>query len=54
MAFFDYYDFSPDTKDGSKRVKEEYHNYDVAILNIMNGTFIDLIHPDLQQEFLSS
>ena len=54
MTFFKYYDFSPNTKDTMKKVKEEYPNYDVVVMNLMNNIFVELIHPDLLQEFLSN
>ena len=54
MSLFKFYDFSPDTKDALENVKKHYPNYDVAILNIFNSIFIDILHPDLAQEFLSS
>ena len=33
MNFFNYYDFSPSTTDAMKRIKEEYPQYDVVVMN---------------------
>ena len=45
-------DFSKDTEDAMAKVKKEYP-HDVGILNMFDKTFIELIHPELQQEFFS-
>ena len=51
--FFSYYDFSPTTTDAMGRIKKEYPEYDVVVMNMFSKILIDLIHPDLVQEFLS-
>ena len=53
ITFLEIYDFSETTTDAFGRVKERYPGYDVAVFNIVNKIDIDLIHPDLIQEFLS-
>ena len=35
-------------------MKIDYPDHDVVVFNILNYIFIDLIHPDLQQDFLSA
>ena len=47
------WDFSENTKDAMAKVKTEYPHHDVAILNMFDKTFVELIHPELQQEFFS-
>ena len=53
-TFLNYYDFSEETKDAVRKVKEEFPKYDVAIMNMNSMVFVDLIHPDLAKEFLSA
>ena len=53
IAFFNFYDFSPTTTDAMERVKKEYPQYDVVVMNLFNQIFLDLIHPDLVQDLLS-
>ena len=53
--FFEYYDIGGKREDDMMGlIKERYPGYDVVLLNIFNTTFIDLLHPDLNQEFLSA
>ena len=35
-------------------MKEDYPHYDVVVANEINSVCIELIHPDLQQDFLSA
>ena len=51
--FFSSYDFSPTATDGMGRIKKEYPEYDLVVMNLFRQILIDLIHPDLVQEFLS-
>ena len=53
MSFIEFYDFRESTKDAFKGAKERYPGHDVVVMNIINKIHIDLIHPDLVQEFLS-
>ena len=54
LTFLDIYDYSEKTKDALRIVKEKYPHYDVAIMNLVDGIFIDLINPDLIQDFFSA
>ena len=54
LTFLEVYDYSEKAKDGLAIVKEKYPHYDVAIMNLVDGIFIDLINPDLIQDFFSS
>ena len=53
ITLFSYYDFSPTTTDAMGKIKKEYPEYDVVVMNSFNQIFIDLVHPDLIQDFLS-
>lgn len=48
-----YYNYSQDAKDGLYYIKKEFPGYDVVIMNMMEYILIDVIHPDLQQEFFT-
>ena len=54
LSVLDYYDFSGKHGDSFNLIKQRYPHHDVAVFNIFNDIFIELIHPDLQQEFLST
>ena len=54
LGFTQIYDLELSTKDSLLKCKEQYSHYDVAVMNAMNYVFVDLIHPNLQQEFSSS
>ena len=54
LTFLDIYDYSESTKDALATVKEQYPHHDVAIMNLVDGIFIDLINPDLLQDFFSA
>ena len=54
LSVLDYYDFSGKDGDSFKLIKQHYPHHDVAVFNIFNDIFLELIHPDLQQEFLSA
>ena len=47
------WDFSQNTEDAMAKVKKEYPHHDVAILNMFDKIFIELVNPELQQEFFS-
>ena len=49
-----YYSSSQNTIDALNNVKQDYPNYDVAVMNSINRVYIELAHPELLQEFLSS
>ena len=51
---FDYYSMEGKTDDVMELIKEKYPQYDVVVLNVFNTIFIDLLHPNLNQEFLSA
>ena len=53
ITFLDNYDFTENTTDGFKAVKEKYPGHDVVVMNILSRISIDLMHPDLVQKFLS-
>ena len=49
ITLLDYYNFSRDADDAFKLLKEEYPKYDVALFNIFNSEYIDILSPDLHQ-----
>ena len=51
ITFLKIYDLSPNTKDAMRVPKETYPQYDVCVMNTMNKVYINLIHPDLIQDF---
>ena len=53
ITFLDFYDFSSNTTDAFKTIKERYPGNDVVVMNIFNQILVDIIHPDIVQEFLS-
>ena len=48
------WNLSETTYDAFALIKKEFPNYDVAVLTTLDKTFIEIIHPDLQQEFFSN
>ena len=53
-GYFKVYDFSPNTEDAMKYVKETYPDYDVAVLNVLNKVVVFIMNPDLQQQFFAA
>ena len=43
------YNLDDKTEDAMIFGKQNYPHYDVAVLNILNTIYVDLIHPDLVQ-----
>ena len=53
ISTFKYYEFEGRTGDAYGLTKAHYPRYDVVVGNLLTNIFVDLIHPDLNREYLS-
>ena len=54
ISTFKYYEFEGKTGDAYGLTKAHYPHHDVVVGNLLTNIFVDLIHPDLNREYLSA